>query len=232
MIKIIPSEQRHRRDFGWLDARWHFSFSDYYDPENTGWGPLRVFNDDVIQGGGGFGAHPHRDMEIVTIVLEGILEHSDSLGHRAQIRPGEVQMMSAGTGITHAEYNESNDDPVHLLQLWIEPRTKGLTPRYEQKTFANADRQDKLLPVVSSGGVPGTLTIDQDAIIYVSRLNRGQRVEHELAPPRRAYLFLINGLMTINGQPLRPGDQARVVDETRLSFTASEPSEFVLLDLP
>src|SRR5689334_17521436 len=189
MITVIPSSQRYHADMDWLSTYWHFSFSDYYDPANLHWGALRVFNDDVIKGGGGFGLHPHRDMEIITYVLDGELAHQDTVGNRGVIRPGEVQVMSAGRGIAHAEMNASDTVPVHLLQIWIEPRTKGLPPRWEQKQFSVAERAGKLLPVVSSGNLPGTLKIDQDASIYVSSLKAGESVTHQSAPRRHTYLF-------------------------------------------
>jgi len=186
MIKVIKSEERHHADMGWLSTYWHFSFAEYYDPANMNWGALRVFNDDVIQPGQGFGAHPHRDMEIVTYVLEGELEHQDSQGNKGAIHPGEIQVMSAGTGIVHSEYNHSKDRPVHLLQLWIVPRTKGLKPRWEQRRFTAADRRGTLLPVVSAGNIPGTLTMDQDATIYVSALPSGQAALHKSHAGRKA----------------------------------------------
>ena len=231
MITTIPSESRYHADHGWLDTRWHFSFGDYYDEENMNWGPLRVFNDDVIKGGGGFGAHPHKDMEIVTYVIDGVLEHQDNLGHKAQLKAGEVQMMSAGTGIVHAEYNPSKTEPVHLLQLWIMPRKKNLPPRWDQRPYDLAQRTGKLLPVISSGDVPNTMPIDQDATIYVSHLKTGTSVTHESAPKRRAYLFVINGELDVNGQTLKQGDQARIADEPALRLTASQESEIILLDL-
>lgn len=232
MINIIPSNDRYHADFGWLDTRWHFSFSDYYDPANMGWGPLRVFNDDIIHGGGGFPRHPHRDMEIITYVTEGELEHQDHLGNRGVINPGEVQVMSAGRGIMHSEYNHSKDKDVRLMQLWIEPRTNGLKPRWEQKLFTAELREGKLLPVVSDGHVPGTLVIDQDAAIYVARLRSGERVVHGSAPGRHAYLFVISGAVELNGKPLVHGDQARIADETKLELAATQDSELILLDLP
>ena len=176
MIKVIPSEQRFRLDAGWLDARWHFSFGEYHDPANTNWGALRVFNDDVVKPGGGFPMHPHRDMEIITYVLDGELEHRDHLGHRGVIGAGDVQVMSAGKGIMHAEANPSNEHDTHLLQIWILPRTNGNKPRYEQCTLGTESRRGQLLPVVSGGDVEGTLHIDQDATIYVSSLSVGERV--------------------------------------------------------
>ncbi|MGB7157375.1 MAG: pirin family protein [Tepidisphaeraceae bacterium] len=232
MIKVIPSADRHHVDAGWLDARWHFSFSDYHDETNMNWGPLRVFNDDVIQAGGGFGMHPHRDMEIITYVLEGELEHSDHLGHREVLRPGEVQVMSAGKGIVHAEANPSKTSPVHLLQLWIMPRKRGGEPRYEQRPFAPEARVNTLLPVVSSGDVANTIAIDQDATVYVSSLQPGQRLTHSAKPNRHAYLFVTKGQVVVNGQGVNVGDQLRAKNETELKIDAQGDAELILLDLP
>lgn len=232
MITVIKSDERHHADMGWLSTYWHFSFDDYYDAANMNWGALRVFNDDVIQPGQGFGSHPHRDMEIVTYVLEGELEHRDNQGNRGVIHPGEVQVMSAGTGIVHSEYNHSKDHPVHLLQLWIIPRAKGLPPRWEQRQFAPADRAGKLLPVVSGGQLPETLVIDQDAAIYVSALRAGEEVVHKSRAGRKAYLFVISGSLTVNGTPLAVGDQARIADEPELTLRATGKAELILLDLP
>jgi len=235
-IQIIRSEDRYHENIGWLDTRWHFSFAEYYDPANESWGALRVFNDDVIQPGQGFGMHPHRDMEIITIVLDGALEHQDSLGNRGVIRPGEVQVMSAGKGIVHSEYNHSKDAPLHLLQLWIFPRTKRLTPRWEQRVFSDPQRQGRLLPVVSAGEIPGTLKIDQDAAIYLSRLGAGQKVTHESKQGRKGYLFVIDGALTLGtnsaSSKLAAGDQARLDDQTHLEIQANKDTEFIFLDLP
>jgi quercetin 2,3-dioxygenase len=232
MIKVIKSDERYHADHGWLDTRWHFSFSDYYDPANMNWSKLRVFNDDVVQPGTGFGMHPHRDMEIVTYVLDGELQHEDSVGNKGFVRPGEVQVMSAGKGILHSEVNASKA-PVHLLQLWIEPRSKGNTPRWEQRQFTAEERGGKLLPVVSGGDVPGTLKIDQNATIYVSSLNAGQAVAHAVKPGHRhAYLFVTKGEVTVNGQALSAGDQARVADENMLEIEARTDADLMLLDLP
>jgi len=234
MINIIQSDRRHHQNFGWLDARWHFSFSNYHDPANMGFGPLRVFNDDVIAGGGGFEAHPHRDMEIITYVIDGELAHQDSLGNGDVIHPGEVQVMSAGKGIVHAEFNNSPDKPVHLLQIWIEPRTKGRTPQWAQTPFTRDQRLDRLLPVVSGDASlnGGVMRIDQDATIYVSSLSAGKELKHDVKPGRRAYLFVISGRVTLNGKDLRAGDQARVKDEPSLAIVAAEDAELILLDLP
>lgn len=232
MINIIKSEDRHHVDAGWLDARWHFSFSDYNDPDNVNWGPLRVFNDDVVQPGGGFGMHPHRDMEIITYVLEGELEHRDHLGHREVVRPGDVQVMSAGKGIVHAEMNPSKTNPVHLLQIWVMPRTRGGEPRYEQRQFSAEQRANRLLPVVSSGDVDDTIAINQDATIYVSALKRGERLTHTAKPNRHAYLFVTKGQLAVNGQVVNTGDQLRAKDQTQLTIDANDDAELILLDLP
>jgi hypothetical protein len=231
MMTVIPSSKRHHSDAGWLSTYWHFSFSDYYDPGNMNWGTLRVFNDDVIHGGGGFGMHPHRDMEIITYVAEGELEHQDHLGNRGVIHPGEVQVMSAGKGIVHAEYNASPDKDVHLMQLWVLPRHKNTPPRWEQKQFTPQQRQGKLLPVVSAGDQSGTLAIDQDATIYVSALKAGQQVRHQIRQ-KHAYLFVIDGAVSVNDAQLSKGDQARIADEKVLDVRASKDAELILLDLP
>ncbi len=232
MIKVIRSKERYHAEMGWLSTYWHFSFADYHDPANTQWGPLRVFNDDVIQAGKGFGAHPHGDMEIITYVLEGELEHQDNQGNRGVIRPGEVQVMSAGTGIVHSEYNHSKSHPVHLLQIWIMPRTRRLAPRWDQRRFGPEDRGGRLLPVVSAGDVPGTLAIDQDAAIYVSALRPGEQTVHKSRDDRRVYLFVIAGRLRVNGHEISTGDQARVLGEPELRLEAVEHTELILLDLP
>jgi redox-sensitive bicupin YhaK (pirin superfamily) len=231
MINIIPSKDRYHGDFGWLRTNWHFSFGDYFDPKNMNWSRLRVFNDDVVQGGGGFDLHPHKNMEIVTYVLDGQLEHEDSVGNRGVIHPGEVQVMSAGKGIFHAERNPTKDKPVHLLQLWIEPRHAGNTPRWEQKQFTREQRSGGLLPVVSNGNIPGTLAIDQDAAIYVSSLKSGESVQHDVVGTH-AYLFVTAGEVSLNGKKLAAGDQARVREEKSLEIRANSDAELILLDLP
>ncbi len=232
MITVIRSQERHHADMGWLSTYWHFSFADYYDPANMNWGALRVFNDDVVRPAQGFGSHSHRDMEIVTLVLEGELEHRDNQGNSGVVHPGEVQVMSAGTGIVHSEHNHSTDHPVHFIQLWIIPRTQGLPPRWEQRQFTLEDRSAKLLPVVSGGDIPETLTIDQDAAIYVSALRAGQAVSHTSRADRWAYLFVIGGSLTLNGSLLAAGDQARIANEPVLALKAEQDTEVILLDLP
>ncbi len=232
MIQTIKSSDRHYADHGWLQTHWHFSFSDYHDAENMNWSVLRVFNDDVVQPGGGFPMHPHRDMEIVTYVIDGQLEHRDQLGNRGIVHPGEVQVMSAGKGIVHSEFNPSKENPVRLLQLWLIPRHRNNTPRWEQKQFSAEDRAGKLLPVVSSGNQPATLAIDQDATIYVSKLSAGQSVSLDGLENRHAYLFVIDGSVTLNGGKLEKGDQARIAAEKELKIEASDGAELLFLDLP
>ncbi len=232
MINVIRSRDRHSADHGWLQTNWHFSFSDYYDPENMYWSALRVFNDDVIQPGQGFPMHPHRDMEIITYVIDGQLEHRDQLGNRGVVHPGEVQVMSAGRGIVHSEFNPSPDQPVHLLQLWVMPRRRDNAPRWEQRQFSAGQRSGRLLPVVSSGQTPDTLAIDQDATIYVSKLSAGQRVSLDGGEKRHAYLFVIDGALTVNGKPVEKADQARAAGGLTLTIEATHDSEIILLDLP
>ena len=231
MKQIIRSKDRYHHETDWLSTYWHFSFDHYYDPANLSLGPLRVFNDDVVQPDTGFPPHSHRDMEIITYVLEGELEHQDNLGNRGRVHPGEIQVMSAGTGITHAEYNPSKTDPLHLLQIWVLPLTRGLKPRWEQRRYPKDARQGRLLPVVS-GAAGDTLRIDQDAVIYIAALDPGQSVTHPLAQGRRAYAFVISGALELNGEALAAGDQARITDESRLGLAASAPTELILLDLP
>jgi redox-sensitive bicupin YhaK (pirin superfamily) len=230
MISIIPSKDRYHADFGWLQANWHFSFGDYFEPKNMSWSRLRVFNDDVIQGGGGFGMHPHKNMEIVTYVLDGQLEHEDSVGNKGVVHPGEVQVMSAGKGIYHAERNPT-DKPLRLLQLWIEPKHTGNTPRWEQKQFTREQRSGRLLPVVSGGNIDGTLAIDQDAAIYVASLKAGESAKHAVVGTH-AYLFVTSGLVSVNGQKVDNGDQARIASEKSLEIKADSDAELILLDLP
>lgn len=239
MIHVIRSGDRHHFETDWLSTYWHFSFDHYRDPKNMNWGPLRVFNDDVVQPGGGFPMHPHREMEIVTYVLEGRLEHRDSLGNAGQIGPGEVQRMSAGTGIRHSEYNASDTERLHLLQLWIIPSVEGLKPSWDQKQFTREQRTGRLLPVAVPAGkeANGAVHIHQDATIYVSLLPEGKSLSHPLAPDRRAYLFITEGALTLNGETLRAGDQARIYGEPKLDLAAAKVNgnsgaDFLLLDLP
>jgi redox-sensitive bicupin YhaK (pirin superfamily) len=232
MISVIKAQDRYHHQTDWLSTYWHFSFDHYWDPQNVSFGALRVFNDDVIQPGTGFPLHGHRDMEIITCVLEGELEHEDNQGNRGIIRAGEVQVMSAGTGILHAERNPSKTEALHLLQIWILPRTKGRRPRWEQRAFTKAERQDVLLPAVSGADGSRTLQIDQDATVFISALGRGQDISHVPAGRRCAYLFVISGSLEVNGIGLAGGDQARITHEPRLALSAAAPAELILLDLP
>jgi redox-sensitive bicupin YhaK (pirin superfamily) len=241
MIQTIRSEDRYHTETDWLNTKWHFSFDHYHDPNNMSFGPLRVFNDDTVAPAGGFPTHGHREMEIITYVIDGALEHKDNMGNTGVIRPGEIQRMSAGTGVRHSEYNRSETDPVRLIQLWILPEAQRLQPSWEQKSFSLSDRAGKLLPIAVPAGSNGdsnrsTVQIHQDATIYTSLLAPGQSVTHKLASARRAYVFVIDGDLQLNGSKLAPGDQARVSGETELKFFAPKgaaaPADFLLLDLP
>lgn len=231
MIIIRKAEERGHTDLDWLDSHHTFSFGEYYDPQQMGFRTLRVINDDIVAPGGGFGMHPHRDMEIITIVLDGALEHKDSLGTGSVIRPGDVQRMTAGAGIRHSEFNHSQTEPVHLLQIWILPDRKGLQPGYEQRTFAPAETRGKLRAVAAPKGADGALTIHQDASLYLTSLRHGEQVAHSLKSGRHAWLHLASGAATLNGNPLRAGDAAGVDDEATLMLAATEPSEVLLFDL-
>ncbi len=233
MIKVIKSDKRFFADHGWLATHWHFSFSDYYDPQNMNWSALRVFNDDIIQPGEGFLRHPHKEMEIITYVLDGAVEHGDNFGNKGVINAGELQVMSAGRGIAHSEFNASQINPVHLLQLWILPRNKGGQPHWEQRKWdSNGNNNGKLHAVVSDGSIPGTLAIDQDAAIFVGKLTPGQTVSHMSKPARHAYLFVIDGNVKINDSALSKGDQARIASEEKLEIVAASDAHLMLIDLP
>jgi len=232
MITIRRAKERGHADHGWLDTYHTFSFADYWDPRHMGWGPLRVINEDRVAPASGFPTHAHRDMEIITYVLEGALEHRDSLGTGSVIRPGEVQRMSAGTGVRHSEHNASKTEPVHLLQIWIEPARAGIAPGYEQKTFAEADRRGQLRLIAAGDGRDGAVTIHQDAALYATTLARGERVEHGLAARRLAWLQVARGALLLNGERLAQGDGAAIDNESRLELEALEPTEALLFDLP
>lgn len=232
MIKRIKASERYHLDGGWLSAYWLFSFDHYYDPQNISFGPLRVFNHDRVAPASGFPLHPHREMEIVTYVLEGELTHEDSTGGRGVIGAGEVQRMTAGTGIRHAEINASRRDPVRLLQMWVLPAQSGLEPSYEQKRFTLEDRAGRLLPIASGQGAEGAVKVNQDTTFYVSHLEPGERVGHTVGRDRRAFLYLIEGAVEINGERYEAGDQARVTEVERLEIEGLETSELILIDLP
>ncbi len=231
MITIRKASERGRADHGWLDTRHTFSFADYYDPDQMGFRALRVINEDRVRPGQGFGAHGHRDMEIVTVVLSGALEHRDSLGNGSRILPGDVQRMSAGSGIVHSEQNASDREPVHFLQIWILPERAGLTPSYEQRQFPPEQRQGRLRLVASRDGRDGAVTIHQDVDLYWAVLEADQRVRHELAPGRHAWIQVIAGELDALGRTLAAGDGLAVSDETQLELTARGAAELLLFDL-
>jgi hypothetical protein len=231
MIALRKSDERGRADHGWLDSRHTFSFADYHDPDHMGFRSLRVINEDRVRPGQGFGTHPHRDMEILSYVLEGALEHKDSMGTSSVIRPGEVQRMSAGSGVRHSEYNPSRTDPVHFLQIWILPEKQGLQPGYEQREFPDPERRSRLRLVASRNGREGSLTIHQDVDLYATLLEGGGKVAHVLAPGRHAWVQVTRGSVTLNGQAMDAGDGAAVSGEKSLELSASENAEVLIFDL-
>ncbi len=231
MIHIRKSEARGHFDHGWLES-WHtFSFADYYDPAEMNWRSLRVINEDIVQPAKGFGTHGHRDMEIVTYLLDGELEHKDSMGNGTVIRPGEVQRMSAGKGVMHSEFNPSPDATTHLLQIWIEPSVRGVPPSYEQTFFPVEERRGRLRRVASKDGREGSVTIHQDAALYAALLAPGESVRHVLAPGRHAYLHVARGAVDLNGVQLGAGDGAKIAEESELRITAAADAEILLFDL-
>ncbi len=231
MIKIRKAEARGHFDFGWLDTYHTFSFGDYYDPSHMAFRSLRVINEDVVAPGRGFPTHGHRDMEIVTYIIKGELEHRDSMGSGSIIRRGDAQRMSAGTGVRHSEANPSRDEPVHLLQIWIMPEREGQQPEYEEKKFADEEKQNRLRLIVSPNGEEGAVRIHQDAKIYASVLDAGKSVSQKLNSGRHAWLQVAGGAVELNGTPLKHGDGAAVSDETELTIIANQPSEILLFDL-
>jgi hypothetical protein len=228
MLQLRKAHDRGHANHGWLDSRHTFSFADYHDPKHVSFSALRVINEDRVAPGEGFPTHPHRDMEIITYVLEGALEHQDSLGTGSVIRPGEVQRMSAGTGIRHSEFNHSQTEPVHFLQIWILPDRQGVQPGYEQKRI---ELDGKLRLVASPDGRDGSLTIHQDASVYAARLN-GSEVTHTLAPGRRAWLQVARGAVQLNGTTLQAGDGAGIENEPALRLVVDGSAEVLLFDLP
>jgi len=232
MITLRRSQERGHADHGWLQSLHSFSFADYHDPAHMGFGPLRVINEDRVAPGAGFGTHGHRDMEIISYVLDGELAHRDSMGNGSVIRPGDVQRMSAGSGVRHSEFNHAKDRTTHFLQIWIEPAVAGIAPSYEEKRFADDEKQGRLRLVASPDGADGSVRIHQDARLYASRLAAGQSLAAELPAGRLGYLHLVRGAVTVNGERLVGGDAAMVRDETRLAISAEAESELLLFDLP
>jgi redox-sensitive bicupin YhaK (pirin superfamily) len=228
MIQHIPASQRHFSDFGWLKTYWLFSFDSYHDPQNIHWGALRVFNDDRIDGGQGFPMHPHREMEIVTIVHSGELTHEDSADHKGVIRPGDVQRMTAGTGIQHSEFNYGKD-PVDLFQIWILPREGSLKPGYAQKNYGSIE-PNVLKPLVSGHPLPGALDMHADASIYMAHLEPGKKITYEANPARRIFMYVVEGSLHVNTVQLERRDQARIKEEAVLNIEANSDARFVLID--
>jgi len=231
MITLRPTDERGKTKTNWLDSRHSFSFGDYLDPAHHHFRALRVINEDWIAPGMGFGLHPHRDMEIVTIVLAGALEHKDSLGNGGIIRCGEIQRMTAGTGLMHSEFNPSADETAHLLQIWMLPERKGLTPSYEQRTLDWSDVRNGLKLIATHDGREGAITVNQDVELFVGSLDAGGTATIVLGEARHAWLQATRGALTLNGMPLRAGDGAAVSEEAKLSLAANEASEFLLFDL-
>jgi redox-sensitive bicupin YhaK (pirin superfamily) len=230
MMTLRKSEDRGHANHGWLDSRFSFSFADYHDPRHMGFRSLRVINDDKVNPGGGFDMHPHRDMEIITVVLDGALEHRDSMGNGRTIRPGEVQYMAAGTGVMHSEFNPSSSDPVHLLQIWILPDKKGAKPAYAERSFRDAPA-GQLNLVASKSGRDGSLSINQDADLFVGRFQGGETVHHPLRAGRHAWLQVATGEFNANGNKLSTGDGLALSDESELKLTAQTPGQVLLFDL-
>jgi redox-sensitive bicupin YhaK (pirin superfamily) len=232
MISVRKAQDRGHANHGWLDT-WHsFSFADYYNPERMGFGPLRVINDDRVEPGMGFGTHGHRDMEIITYILDGQLEHKDSMGTGSIIVPGDVQRMSAGRGITHSEYNPSREKPVHLLQIWIEPSVRGIKPEYEQKLVADIEKRGRFKLIASADGRDDSVLIHQDASIYAALVDGSESATYALAKGRRGYVHVARGSVLVNGEMLDAGDAVTLTDEARIVLDGGRDAEVLLFDLP
>ena len=231
MLTIRKSEERGHANHGWLDTHHSFSFANYYDPRHMGFRDLRVINDDRIEAGAGFPNHSHRDMEIITYVVEGALAHRDSMGNGSVIRPGEVQRMSAGTGVAHSEFNPSDDEALRLLQIWIRPNAMGLAPGYEQKHFSEEERHNRLLLVASPDGAQDSVRLNQDVYLYASLLSAGEALRQRIAPGRHAWLQVVEGKLSVNGAPLSEGDGAAFSDESELEIRAESDGHFLVFDL-
>lgn len=231
MITIRKAEERGHLDHGWLDTYHTFSFDQYYDPRHMSFGSLRVINEDRVAPGHGFPTHSHRDMEIITYVLEGGLAHRDSMGNGSVIKPGDVQRMTAGIGVAHSEANPSSSEPVHLLQIWIMPNARGLEPGYEQKMFSDEVKQGKLALIASENGRDGSVTIHQDAYVYASKLDADDSVTHTIGEDRRVWVQVARGSVRVNGEYLKQGDGAAITDEKTISIEGMEPAEILLFDM-
>lgn len=232
MITLRPTSERGHANHGWLDS-WHsFSFAGYHDPRHVHWGPLRVINEDRVAAGQGFGAHSHRDMEIISYVLDGSLAHKDSMGNAASIVPGEVQRMSAGTGVTHSEYNHEADRTTHFLQIWIIPDRQGVTPGYEQKAYSEAGKRGRLRLVASPDGADGSVRMHQDARMYAGLFDADERAVLDIAPGRLAYVHMARGKAVVNGHALSAGDALLYADEPQVEIERGEGAEILVFDLP
>ena len=232
MLQIRHSEERGAANHGWLNSHHSFSFGSYHDPLHMGFGPLLVINEDRVTPGQGFGTHGHRDMEIISYVLDGALEHKDSMGTGSVLHYGDVQRMSAGSGVRHSEFNHSSTDGLHFLQIWIQPNVTGIAPSYEEKHFTPESKRGKLRLIASSDGRQGSVLIHQNAAIYASILQEGEQAEHALEEGRLAYVHLIRGSLVVNGTPLKAGDALKLTQEAAVTITQPEDAEFLLFDLP
>ncbi|WP_426079126.1 pirin family protein [Janthinobacterium sp. PSPC3-1] len=232
MLQIRHSEERGAANHGWLNSHHSFSFGSYHDPKHMGFGPLLVINEDRVTPGQGFGTHGHRDMEIISYVLDGALEHKDSMGTGSVLHYGDVQRMSAGSGVRHSEFNHSQTDGLHFLQIWIQPNVTGIAPSYEEKHFAPETKQGKLRLVASSDGRQGSVLIHQNASIYASIMKEGDALEHALDEGRTAYVHLIRGSLVVNGTPLKAGDALKLTQEAKVTLANAEDAEVLLFDLP
>ena len=231
MITVRPANEHGRSNFGWLDSRHTFSFGRYHDPEHMGFRALRVINEDRVKPGAGFGTHPHKNMEILSYVLEGAIEHKDSMGNGSVIRPGELQRISAGTGLTHSEFNHSKTEPLHFLQIWILPEKDGLEPEYEQKAFPLVEHRGRLVLLASRNADNDSVTVHQDVFLYGSSLSPGDTVTHRLQPGRHAWVQVVRGKVSVNGSNLQDADGASVSDEETLEITAQNDAEVLVFDL-
>ncbi len=232
MLQLRKSEERGHANHGWLDSYHSFSFAGYYDPQHMGFGPLRVINDDRIEGGAGFGTHGHQDMEIITVVLDGELAHKDSMGNGSVIRPGDVQRMSAGRGVKHSEFNHLQDRTTHLLQIWIEPNVKGIDPGYEEKNFPESERRGRLRLIASADGREGSVLMHQDAKLYVGLFDGNEEAIVELGQQRLAYVHVATGTLSVNGIALKAGDALKVSAESSLKLADADNAQVLVFDLP